>query len=128
MEKQTTLKTKDKNISGTIYFQSFYIVGFKYHEGPLAFSKLKIGSKLRLIAEPDNRFDYKAVAIFRKTLKLGYVPRNENKYISRLLEANQGDILECWVISLNQACHHDERIEVVVRMKVKETQSKKDTE
>jgi hypothetical protein len=118
MANQTTLKTKDKSASGTIYFQSFYVVGFKYHEGPLAFSKLKIGSKLKLIAEPDNRFDYKAVAIYRKKLKLGYVPRNENKYLSRLLEANQGGILECWVTSLNQACHHDERIEVVVRMRV----------
>lgn len=118
MENQAIIKTKDKSNSGTIYFQSFYVVGFKYHEGPLAFSKLKIGSKLKLIAEPDNRFDYKAVAIFHKKLKLGYVPRNENKYLSRLLEANQGDILECWVSSLNQACHHDERIEVVVRMKV----------
>lgn len=122
METELNLDAKEKNVSKTIYFQSFFIVGFKYHEGPLAFTKLKIGSTLKLVAEPENRFDYKAVAIYRKKLKLGYVPRQENKYLSRLLEANQGDILECWVTSLNQACHHDERIEVVVRMKVKENE------
>jgi hypothetical protein len=122
METKPYLDSKEKNVSESIYFQSFFIVGFKYHEGPLAFTKLKIGSTLKLVAEPENRFDYKAVAIYRKRYKLGYVPRQENKYLSRLLEANQGDILECWVTSLNQACHHDERIEVVVRMKVKNNQ------
>lgn len=36
-------------------------------------------------AEPDNPYDRFAVEIFYKGVKPGYVPRTDNKHISRLL-------------------------------------------
>ena len=40
------------------------IAGFSYWDGAEAFEKLKIGTPLDLVREPDNRFDPYAVAIY----------------------------------------------------------------
>ena len=39
------------------YYSNFHIAGFTYYNGVDVFDKLKIGVKLRLKAEPKNRYD-----------------------------------------------------------------------
>jgi hypothetical protein len=48
-----------------------------------------------LIAEPENRFDAYAVHIEHQGIKLGYVPRTDNRHLGRLLR--QGAKLTCRV-------------------------------
>ncbi|MBW2107877.1 MAG: HIRAN domain-containing protein [Deltaproteobacteria bacterium] len=61
--------------------------------------QLKPGARLRLVREPDNRHDRFAVAIHLGKAKLGYVPRSDNKHISRLLR--QGATLDCRVVEVD---------------------------
>ena len=68
------------------YFLRFAIAGFSYYEGAIAFNKLKIGKKLKLKREPRNKYDKHAVALYRKGLKLGYIPRDKNRHLSLLLK------------------------------------------
>lgn len=50
----------------------------------------RIGARLRLVREPQNPFDPFAVALFdAKNRKLGYIPRNENKVVAQLLDAQK---------------------------------------
>jgi hypothetical protein len=61
--------------------------------------KLYRGCPLNLLVEPDNPYDHFAVAIYIDETKLGYVPRSDNKHISRLLD--QDVRLECRIIEVN---------------------------
>lgn len=63
----------------------FPVAGFQYYQGETVIHSLKSGDELLLKAEPENPHDYYAVEIFHGRTKLGYVPRSDNKHISRLL-------------------------------------------
>ena len=63
--------------------------------------KLKPGKKLALKAEPDNPYDPCAVAIYRKDVQLGYVPKDENALISQLLSFGHEKVIECRVMQVN---------------------------
>ncbi len=64
---------------------SFFIPGIKD-----LFNELYDGEKLRLVREPENPHDNKAVRIDdSKGRKLGYISRRENEAISNLLDAGK---------------------------------------
>ncbi|WP_052813340.1 HIRAN domain-containing protein [Desulfonatronum thioautotrophicum] len=69
----------------TCLLNRFTIAGFQYHDGPTLLHHLTPGQPLTLTAEPDNPFDPFAVRIDYQGRKLGYVPRSDNRHISRLL-------------------------------------------
>jgi hypothetical protein len=60
---------------------------------------LKPGALLKLTREPSNPHDPFAVEIHLGEIKLGYVPRSDNKHTSRLLD--QGAELECRVVEVD---------------------------
>ena len=78
----------------------FAIAGFQYHDGPTLLPSIQPGLSLALIAEPDNPFDSFAVRIDYQSRKLGYVPRSDNRHISRLLR--QDARLWCRVKEVNE--------------------------
>ena len=80
---------------------NFPIAIFQYHDGASVLSKLKPGTKLKLVAEPDNPFDPCAVALYRKNTMLGYVPGDQNAAISQLLHFGHTNVFEAVVISVN---------------------------
>lgn len=74
---------------------SFYIAGFKHHEGAFVLNQLKPGKKLKLVPEMDNPYDPQAMAIYYKKTKIGYVPRHNNSMLSVMSCFGHGDIFEC---------------------------------
>jgi hypothetical protein len=64
----------------------FSVAGFQYYDGPSVFSRLQSGDILTMKPEPSNPHDIFAVELFHGKTKLGYVPRSDNKHISRLLQ------------------------------------------
>ncbi|HOT13998.1 MAG TPA: HIRAN domain-containing protein [Bacteroidales bacterium] len=95
----------------------FNIAGFTYYDGPIVFNELKIGTELRLVAEPDNRYDPKAVALYFGEHKLGFVPRGENSPISKLLEQGYAEIFETRIQRINATDHPENQVGVVVYLK-----------
>lgn len=83
------------------YMDDFNIAGMRYWDGATVLGKLKPGKKLRLVAEPKNRHDPNAVAIYRKDLKLGYVPRASNALVAQLLRFGHTDVLECRILKVD---------------------------
>ena len=77
------------------YMDDFNVAGMRYWDGATVLDKLKPGKKLRLVAEPRNRHDPNAVAIYRKDVKIGYVPRANNAMIAQLLRFGHHDVVEC---------------------------------
>lgn len=68
----------------------FCVAGFQYYQGQEVQPWIRPGETLRLIPEPGNPHDRFAVEIYRGGSKLGYVPRSDNRHISRLLRDGVG--------------------------------------
>ena len=69
------------------YYLHCYIAGLQYYEVLEVWKKLEIGQSLKLIPEPDNRYDEHAVIVAFQDKKLGYLPRSQNKTVSTILQA-----------------------------------------
>ncbi|MDR2772995.1 MAG: HIRAN domain-containing protein [Elusimicrobiota bacterium] len=80
---------------------------------------LKAGCKLRLAAEPDNRNDSYAVAIYYGERKLGYVPADLSEGISKLLNYGHNDVFEAAIIEIDDKANLDERIYIEITIKDK---------
>ena len=63
----------------------FSVAGFQYHDGPKLLGLIRPGDRLGLAAEPDNPHDKYAVKILWADSLIGYVPRSDNRHLSRLL-------------------------------------------
>lgn len=98
-------------------FISFHIAGFKYWEGAFALPKLKVGQKLRLKMEPDNPIDPNAIAIYRKDIKLGYIPHDQNAAISQLMFFGHANVFETLVLSIDPKADPWKQVYASVRVK-----------
>lgn len=85
----------------TKHMSDFYVTGMRFWDGARVLDKLKVGKKLRLVAEPDNGYDGDAVAIYYKKTKLGYIPGEHNELPSQLIRFGHGDIFECRILQVN---------------------------
>ena len=65
------------------------VAGFQYHDGDAVWPRLAEGDALRLQREPDNPYDGKAVAVYWRTAKLGYVPRWANATVAQMIDRNE---------------------------------------
>lgn len=77
----------------------FYIAGMRYWDGGMVLDRLKPGRKLALVAEPSNRHDLDAAALWLKGVKLGYIPRDRNRLAAQLLCFGHKGVLECRVLA-----------------------------
>jgi len=97
------------------YLTHFHIAGFTYWDGALAFSKLKPGVPLTIALEDDNKYDPEAVVIYYDTVKLGYVPREHNAVIYKLLKTGINNLMA--VVQRVDGSEHPERqVGVVVHL------------
>lgn len=99
------------------HFSNFDIAGFTYWEGALVFQELSIGTELFLRREEDNKFDPYAVAIYYKEHKLGFIPRNMNKEISKFCEQGYANIFEVRINRLSPHEGPEEQVGVIVYLK-----------
>jgi len=79
----------------------FYIAGFQYYQGPGLLESIRPGQRLEMAAEPDNLHDRFAVRLCHRGRMLGYVPRTDNRHLSRLLR--QGAKLQCRVLQVESS-------------------------
>ena len=101
------------------YFLHCYIAGLQYYEVLEVWKDLEIGQRLELIPEPDNRYDKHAVIVAFGDKKLGYLPRSENRAVSKIL-LDGYDAYEARIQSLYNQNPMFERIEICLRVKEKE--------
>ena len=95
------------------HLTNFSIAGFSYYEGAIAFSELKIGTELTLTLEPENKYDNNAVALYFQDLKLGFMPRDENRIIAKLLKLGFNNF-EARVQKLDDKEHPEAQIDVIL--------------
>ena len=80
----------------------------------MAIADLKVGSRLQLVRERENRFDPHAVAIYFNEHKLGFIPRGENELISKMLDLGYERIFDCRVQRISLDAHPEKQVGIVV--------------
>ena len=70
--------------SKTVIYNKFYIAGYQYYKGSSL--ALSVEDVLQMKREKNNKYDVKAIALFFKGVKVGFVPQRENGIISSLLD------------------------------------------
>ena len=92
--------------------QSSPLAGFRYHAAADAWDELRVGDRLELVRETDNRFDPKAISLAWRGRKLGYVPRRENAALAWALD--RGELLSARISRLRDHPNPARRIEFEV--------------
>ena len=95
-----------------ILVQSSPLAGSQYYAVAKIWDEIKLGDRLTLTREPENRHDRNAVRVDWNGHKLGYVPRAENRAVARVLDA--GEKLEARVSALREDPDPWKRVEFEV--------------
>jgi len=99
------------------HYASFNISGFQYYQGIEVFNDLKVGTKLDLVLDRNNKYDPEAVAILFGNYLLGYVPRSCNHEIYTILNMGMEDIYEVRICRVQPEAHPERQIDVSVFVK-----------
>lgn len=65
------------------------LAGAQYYALDGLGTRLRVGDALTLVREPDNRHDPRAIRVEWRGVKLGYVPRRENRLLAAALDAGE---------------------------------------
>lgn len=95
-----------------ILVQSSPLAGSQYYGAKRLRGEIRVGDRLTLTREADNRHDRNAVRVDWNGQKLGYVPRAENRAVAQALDA--GEALEARVSAVRDDPDPWRRIEFEV--------------
>ena len=79
--------------------QRFWIAGFLHYQDASYLNSCATDAPLLLIAEPNNRYDARAVMVSHNGSKIGYVPRNDNAAFADLL--SRSEVLSAKIVQIN---------------------------
>ena len=97
-----------------ILVQNSPLAGSQYYAAARVWDEIRVGDRLTLVREADNRHDRNAIRVEWRGHKLGYVPRAENRAAARVLDA--GERLEARVTRLRDDPDPWRRIEFSVHL------------
>ena len=69
-----------------IYLLHCYVRGFRFYEGDELLPRMRRGDVLQLVREPQNTFDSNAIALHYQNHKIGFIPRESNDVMSKLMD------------------------------------------
>ncbi len=78
--------TSDEKQNKPVLLEHFYIAGYNYYNGDKVENQLKPNVPLTIKRESDNPHDRKAISLWYKGHKLGFVPRHKNTTLAKLLD------------------------------------------
>lgn len=97
-----------------ILIQHTVLTGFRHHAAPRLWAALTPRTRLSLVREPDNPEDPRAVALYWRGQKIGYLPRGENLVVAQLLDRKRN--LSARIERLRPDAQRNERIAIRVLM------------
>lgn len=105
-----------KTTSKKLLLLDTVVAGFSYYDGERVWERLRAGDKLILKREPSNPYDEKAIEIYWRDKKLGYVPRVDNSVIAQMMD--RGEKLTCSITWLKVSDDPWERIGIKIEAEV----------
>ena len=99
-----------------ILVQNSPLAGSQFYAVSHVWNELRVGDRLTLIREPDNRHDRHAVRVEWKGQQLGYVPRAENRAVAQALD--EGEQLDARVVRLTDDPDPWRRVELAIYLRL----------
>ena len=105
------------------YFTDCHLAGRMYHEADEVWDKLKVGTKVQLVREAENRYDPNAVMVCYNDQEndeqvcIGYIPRSQNNTIALMMDMGYADIFECRINQVNEQVHPEQQVQLTIRIK-----------
>jgi hypothetical protein len=90
-----------------------FVAGFRYYNGPQLLNKMEIGDTIKLVREPNNKYDNKAIALYFQNNKIGFIPQMDNQVISNMMDANMM-LLNAEISYVNPKKDSWEQLEIIV--------------
>lgn len=100
-------------------FLACNVAAFSYYKGEEVIGLLKAGKKIRLVREKENKYDKQAVAVFFGDTHIGYIPRQQNEALSKLLDMGYADIFETSINRVDTNVHPEQQVQIVIYLKRK---------
>ncbi len=95
-----------------ILVQSSPLAGSQFYAVSQVWSEIRLGDRLTLTREPENRYDRNAIRVDWNGQQIGYIPRAENRAVARALDT--GEKLEARVSKLRDDPDPWRRVELEV--------------
>ena len=105
-------KLEAKTINKQKLLQCF-VAGFRYYNGPQLLDKMEIGDTIKLVREPNNKYDNKAIALYFQNNKIGFIPQMDNQVICNMMDANLLE-LQAEISYVNPKKDTWEQVEIIV--------------
>lgn len=99
-----------------IYYTEFHVAGVQYHEAIEVMSVIKVGDKVRLVRDEDNKYDPNAVAIFYGNTHIGYVPRTDTDKFTTFIDMGWNDLFEARICRIKHDVHYEDQLHVQVKI------------
>jgi len=90
----------------------FYVAGVQHHQYKQCLQELSEIELLKMVPEPDNRYDPNAIKLMFGEYQIGYVPKKFSAVVSAALEISN---VECEIVKFDPNARPWEMIEVVIR-------------
>jgi hypothetical protein len=101
-------------LQAPLHLQDCRIAGSHHYDCHEVLSRLQIGGLLRLRRQPDNPHDARAVEVFWRDRKLGYLPRLDNAAAASLLD--RAHTLRAEIIGIDDPDEEWEPVRLRVRV------------
>lgn len=103
-----------------IPFLSCNVAAFSHYKGAEVFDLLKADKKIRLAREMDNKYDSNAVAVYFGDTHIGYIPKQLNADLAKLLDMGYADCFETRIESVDPQVHPEQQIQIKIYLKRKQ--------
>lgn len=111
----------------TKFFMECHLAGRMYHEATEVWDQLRIGTEVKLVREPDNRYDPNAIQVVfvENCLEgqiehvLGYIPATDNSDLAILFDMGWEDIFECRISKISPEQHYENQIRLTIKIRRK---------
>lgn len=90
-----------------------YLAAFPYYEASRLEKFLQVDDALTLKREPENNYDSRAIAVYWKRHKLGYIKKGDNQTLSRLLDAKATVVAQISKLEPTEPTWHRISVKVV---------------
>jgi hypothetical protein len=70
-----------------IYLLQFFVRGFQFADGLKILEQMEENQMLELVREPENKYDTNAIALYFNEHKIGFVPKEKNEILARLMDS-----------------------------------------
>lgn len=96
-----------------IFLLQCFVRGFQYYDGHKLLHQMQQNRMLTLQREPNNKYDECAIAIYYQTQKIGYIPREENEILSKILDADLLT-LAAEIVQVEKNVAHWEQVNIAI--------------